>query len=731
MMAAALAFAALCWPAWGAGPPAAPYSPDEHTLMLHHFDGNTAGGGTAADHAGGTALPVAQPNVARHFVAGKFGKALVFSRTERELRFATRGNYQASVGTVEFFVRLPDLGLSPLRNSRGFWQTAGGTPPEKLRFVIGIGDFNTARTGTKASDLFADLLDGQLGLKVSMATWKADEWHHVAVLWDAGSARLLVDGVRVAEGAHPALESAPFFEVGTCATLIMDELRISDIVREELEMSTAGNAPTPLKPISAAANVPRPLPALPPSAVRPATVTLQPGVPNLFVDDWLIDTQSNLIRRLGQVTKYEKNPVIAPEGLWEETAAFPFGGGAYRLGEHDFRLWYNTYIRWRRGKDGTSCCYATSTDGRHWDKPRLGLVEVRGSRDNNVVFHTPMDNSSVVYDPADPKPERRFKMAVYRSGEQGTGVYVSADGLRWTELPNILVKDAGDRTSLWHDTVRHKYVLFTRYSPLAPGRYIFRIESDDFETWGTPELILHWTEMDRVHGIQHYGADGFTYGGMYLGFLEVFHVPYRRLDTQLICSRDGRSWQRVCEGEVFLGNGPEGSFDRFWAFPASTPPVPVGDELWLYYQGRGHPHTGPQPPLWPGTDETGAARNSFWAATGLARLRVDGFAALDASGEEGIVITVPLSFARGRTLHINADADNYPPGSSWLRVEILDENYAPVRGFEAARFDVMTRDAVDHVASWGQVTDLSALAGTPLRLRFSLMNTRLYSFTVR
>ncbi len=31
-------------------------------------------------------------------------------------------------------------------------------------------------------------------------------------------------------------------------------------------------------------------------------------------------------------------------------------------------------------------CYATSLDGVHWDRPNLGLYEVTGARENNVVI---------------------------------------------------------------------------------------------------------------------------------------------------------------------------------------------------------------------------------------------------------------------------------------------------------------------------------------------------------
>jgi len=716
--------AALCH---AAGPPTAPYEPDEHTLFLHHLDGNTD-----ADFARGAAQPVNAPGE-RQFVDGVFRQALVFTKSERELQFPTPGNYDPAQGTIEFFAREPDLGAGGFAANRGYWQTQGGEPLDKLRFVIGRGSFNSARTRTTESDLFADFMDGQLGLKHSVADWTGQQWHHVAVLWDRESARLLLDGVCVAKGSFPGLSAgAPVFGVGTNAFLFLDELRISDVPREELQVADQTTGETEFKPLSEQQTQVAEPPDLPVPPARPAVVAIRPDVPNLFVDDWLIDSQSKLIRRLGQVTKHPDNPVISPEGLWEETAAFPFSGGAYRLGPEDWVMFYNTYVRWMRGAGGTNVCIARSTNGVHWTRPELELFAPFGASPNNVVLSRPMDNATVIHDPGDPDPSRRYKMAVYCSDDQGTGVYgyVSPDGEHWTRLPNILVLDAGDRTALWHDTLRGKYVLFTRYSPIYPGRHIFRAESDDFETWTEPELVLHWSGMDRAHGIQHYGAGGFVYGDCYVGFLEIFHVPYRRLDTQLICSRDGRAWRRVCEGEALLPNGPEGAFDHFWAFPAGTPPIQVGNELWFYYAGRGHPHSGPQPPIWPGEDESGRPRRSYWAATGLATMRLDGFAAMDASGEVATLITRPIRFEEGRRLLINADADNYPPDSSWLRVGILDRTMLPIEGFTADECDTLTADETRHVASWGGRTDISAVAGREIRLQFHLENTRLYAFVI-
>ena len=39
------------------------------------------------------------------------------------------------------------------------------------------------------------------------------------------------------------------------------------------------------------------------------------------------------------------------------------------------------------GTEDECTCYAESRDGIHWVRPNLGLYEVHGTRENNVVLH--------------------------------------------------------------------------------------------------------------------------------------------------------------------------------------------------------------------------------------------------------------------------------------------------------------------------------------------------------
>jgi hypothetical protein len=111
---------------------------------------------------------------------------------------------------------------------------------------------------------------------------------------------------------------------------------------------------------------PMPLPWLTaPPAVIPIDVGRQ-----LFVDDFLIEKTT--LHRTFHSPKYSETPVLVPDKPWELTGKNPtamvFSDGVFfdpkdRL----FKMWY-------MGGYGASTCYATSTDGIHWEKPSLDVV---------------------------------------------------------------------------------------------------------------------------------------------------------------------------------------------------------------------------------------------------------------------------------------------------------------------------------------------------------------------
>ncbi|MBC8290026.1 MAG: hypothetical protein H8E37_06890 [Planctomycetes bacterium] len=104
-------------------------------------------------------------------------------------------------------------------------------------------------------------------------------------------------------------------------------------------------------------------------------------------------------------------------------------------------------------------------------------------------------------------------------------------------------------------------------------------------------------------------------------------------------------------------------------------------------------------------------------------LRLDGFASLNASLKGGTAVTKPLVF-QGDRLEINFSTS---AGGS-LRVEIQDGDGKAKPGFAMSDCHLLYGDQIDRVVSWKSGTNVSQLAGKPVRLRFELKDADLYSF---
>ena len=430
----------------------------------------------------------------------------------------------------------------------------------------------------------------------------------------------------------------------------------------------------------------------------------------LFIDAELIGSIEGLARVVHQPVRCHDNPVLTYEKPWEGNCVITWGSVLYDEAATLFRVWYEVYKKYAEAGDQTLVCYATSRDGVSWDKPNLGLVDWRGSKDNNIVFAPAGGNIDAPTVLRDPRPDSgcRYRMYWHCGTDGGIRGATSDDGLRWDVLPGVLVA-AGDRNSAWYDAGRGKFVVITR----IPGRGLRTCglwESGDGEHFEAVGEIAAPDDVDPDK-TEFYGMIPFAYAGLRLGFLEVFHVPIRKLSTQLLYSRDGLEWQRACDRQVFLDWGPAGSWEQAWVTPSQNPPIRVGDRLFIFYQGRQTLHWA-EPPF------------GHIGAIGLAFLRPDGFVSLEAQNAEGSVTTAPLVLG-GDELHVNALAR---PGS--VAVEILGSEGEALDGFPRADCTPVTGDSLDHAIRWRGGRTLAGLRDRPVRLRFCVQGAKLYSFWV-
>jgi hypothetical protein len=298
-----------------------------------------------------------------------------------------------------------------------------------------------------------------------------------------------------------------------------------------------------------------------------------------------------------------------------------------------------------------------------------------------------------------------------------------------------------------YDAARRRFIAFTKRGTFCPNgtgdqgtgiRTRSIAFSSDFENWTAPVDCLIPDDQD-ARDVNFYRMNGWPYEGMYLGELEIYYSDYRREDkplmreTQLVSSRDGERWWRAGNRRTFMPCGSDGSWDGKMIDVNSNGPIPVGDELWIYYGGRNYPHNS-HPEFFPWEGEQ-------TASIGLAKLRRDGFVSYDAAEPTGTLLTKPLQFEAGRRLHVNADAS-----SGHVRVEVLPASEredapigfppwrlvygGPVPGYTLDDAVPVSGDHLDAVVSWKGGSDFSRFAGEWIALRFSMENASLYSFWV-
>ncbi len=230
--------------------------------------------------------------------------------------------------------------------------------------------------------------------------------------------------------------------------------------------------------------------------------------------------------------------------------------------------------------------YYESQDGLHWTKAPVGVIEYRGSSDNNFVC-VEMGGKRhradcVVRDETD--PDRRYKTLTPNVFRVGKGGYaVSPDGIHWNEIshPGIY---GGDEWNLTFDATEHLFLQYLKRGG-KHGRSIWLFTSQDFETWTEPELIFEADDLDQklgakriqarlsnpefqpliadqpeAYNVDVYHMSPFRYESHYLGMPAMYHAVGRvpalnNTDgfdvVELVSSRDLKHWTRQGDRQAF------------------------------------------------------------------------------------------------------------------------------------------------------------------------------------
>lgn len=469
---------------------------------------------------------------------------------------------------------------------------------------------------------------------------------------------------------------------------------------------------------------PMPVPYLKaPPAVIPIDVGRQ-----LFVDDFLI-AQTTLTRTFHQPKKHPGNPVIKPTTPEEiggndgQRAVIYLGHGGvfYDPSEKFFKMWYTA--DWRGG-----LAMARSRDALTWERPALGLAG------GNLLLprtspHVGGDNA-VWLDLNAKSPNERVKFLADKPGKR-EGHFVSTLATDGRVLGEVFVGKAGDYCSFFYNPFRAKWVYSIKRDVPGLGRTRYYAESSEFLTPNAFDRSVFWVNADKLDKPdpkigdvpQLYSLSAVAYESLILGAFQIHLGPKNSIcelgnfpkitDIKLGFSRDGFHWDRPDRREFIAATRKDGDWDRGYVHTTTGVCLVVGDELYFPFTA------------YSGIAPDGKHRGMYTgAAVGLAVLRRDGFASMDAREAGGTLTTRPVIF-NGSRLFVNV-----APGGGELLVEVLDGRGQVIPGFAAADATPLMEDRTLAPVTWRGTADLSALRGKAVAFRFHLSRGSLYAFWV-
>jgi hypothetical protein len=451
----------------------------------------------------------------------------------------------------------------------------------------------------------------------------------------------------------------------------------------------------------------------------PKTIPIDVGR-QLFVDDFLIE-KTTLNRTFHQAKKFEGNPVFKAETKHELSGSIlgekgqeavtylGHGGLFFDPDSKQFKMFYTA--GWRG-----PLALATSADLKTWTRPNLGVLE------DNLLLAKGSDaggDNSMWLDLA--SQDTRLKFLTDR-GREGHFLQASGDGRAWSNP--VPTGKAGDYCSIFHNPFRNVWCYSIKQGG-KHGRNRWYHESRDFMQGAEWSKSVFWANADRFDepdpkiGVpaQLYSLSAVAYESVMLGMFQIHLGPDNKIcdegkfpkltELKLGFSRDGFHWDRPDRRAFIAATRKEGDWDRGYVHTTTGVCVVLDDQLVFPYCA------------YSGIAPSGNRGMYTGGSIGLAMLRRDGFASMDALEKNGTLTTRPVVF-QGRHLFVNVLAKG-----GELRVEAID-----AAGKVLAASKPVTVDTTRQRIAWTDRADLSAFSGKPLRFRFHVTNGQLFAFWV-
>lgn len=465
-------------------------------------------------------------------------------------------------------------------------------------------------------------------------------------------------------------------------------------------------------------------------------------------DDRAIPWRSNVYVSPVTATKHPGNPVLkrGPEGAPDHGHAILYGT-VIKDGDK-FRMWYLGMFEvkiesgqapgwWR------PMCYAESDDGITWTKPDLGLVEFKGNKNNNICLiesEVPAlakvnDFLSILHEPNDPDPNRRYKAAYIahpefkdvkggRSGvgpdERRWGAFIaatSADGLSWNVVGDRPMNAGNERFEVsglykWGNFYYAPGQLMEPWSWSMDGgdtgRVTLTYRSPDFDHWSDSKALalarVGQLTSTRVKGQQgHMGMGIWNRGNVIVGLNGLWQdAPKKpedgkywnqgvRVDLGLVVSNNGIHFREPIPDHQVISRGKPGEWDDI-----------------AILQGHAFVNEGDKTMIWYSHWDTGGKLKDM--EVGLATLRRDGFGYLSRKVPDSAAHFETAHFTSTATAKVVVNAEGLSSDSP-LTVQLLDEQARPVVG------------AVAKVTKSGTRVEVALPDGIPAGKSFALRVT--------
>lgn len=373
----------------------------------------------------------------------------------------------------------------------------------------------------------------------------------------------------------------------------------------------------------------------------------------------------------------------------------------------------------KKGGHRETTCYAESRDGITWTKPKLGLVEFNGSKENNIILTGEGCSNFAPFKDTHPNcpPESRYK-ALASTGDESTRkkkpslqAWHSADGLHWSRMREEPVISAGSfdsQNTAFYDAERGEYRAYWRYftggytdergwKPKGV-RAIRTATSRDFLTWENQADLAYGSEAPVVQLYTNAVRPYARAPHLLLGFPTRYQPKHSQVEPVLMTSRDGVNFKRWEEPLIPITAPKDRDWNRSNYMTCGMLSLPGHERELSVYASEAY-YRGPGSRI---------RRFSF---------RVDGF--VSASAAKGELITKPITFDGSKlTLNLRSQGET--------RVEVQDDSGKPLPGFALEECTPLKGDFIDEEVTW-KGGSLSAHAGKPVRLRFAFVDADLFA----